>query len=72
MSSEQLSDALNDEFEYVQSLGIEGFPTLLLEHNDNVHVLSYGFAPFDELDMMLQSVLGRRDSADEDELVRDR
>lgn len=71
MMSEQMSDALTDEFEYVQSLGIEGFPTLLLEHNDSVHVLAYGFTPFDELDMMLQSVLGRRASADEDELVRD-
>ena len=53
--------ALDDEFTYVSSLGIEGFPTLLLEHNDNVHVLSYGFTPFEELDMMLQTVFGRRE-----------
>lgn len=71
MMSEQMSDALADEFEYVQSLGIEGFPTLLLEHNDSVHVLAHGFTPFDELDMMLQSVLGRRASANEDQLVSD-
>jgi hypothetical protein len=62
MMSDAMSDALDDEFAYVSSLGIEGFPTLLLEHNDNVHVLSYGFTPFEELDMMLQTVFGRREA----------
>lgn len=71
MMSDTMSDALDDEFTYVSSLGIEGFPTLLLEHNDSVHVLSYGFTPFEELDMMLQAVFGRRPSADDDKLVSD-
>jgi putative protein-disulfide isomerase len=62
MMSDAMSDALDDEFTYASSLGIEGFPTLLLEHNDNVHVLSYGFTPFEELDMMLQTVFGRREA----------
>ena len=72
MTSEQMSEALDEEFSYVQSLGIEGFPTLLLEYNDNVHVLAYGFTPFEDLDMMLQAVLGRRASGDEDEVVGNR
>ena len=70
MTSDQIAAALDDEFSYVQSLGIEGFPTLLLEYNDNVHVLAHGHTPFEELDMMLQAVLGRRASGDEDEIVR--
>ena len=57
MNSSEIHDALADEFEYVGSLGIGGFPTLLLEIEDNVHMLSNGYAPYDHIDTMLRSVL---------------
>jgi len=57
MNSSEIHDAVADEFEYVGSLGIGGFPTLLLEIEDNVHMLSNGYAPYDHIDTMLRSVL---------------
>lgn len=57
MNSSEIHDAVVDEFDYVNSLGIGGFPTLLLEIEDNVHMLSQGYAPFDHVDTMLRSVL---------------
>ncbi|MFN5875623.1 MAG: DsbA family protein [Ignavibacteria bacterium] len=57
MNSSDIHDAVADEFEYVTSLGIGGFPTVLLEIEDNVHMLAHGYAPFDHIDTMLQSAL---------------
>lgn len=57
MNSAEISDAVADEFEYVASLGIGGFPTMLLEVGDQVHMLSHGYAPFDHIDTMLRSAL---------------
>jgi putative protein-disulfide isomerase len=56
MNSSEIADAVADEFDYVSSLGISGFPTLLLEMGDTVHVLSSGFAPYEHLDTMLRAV----------------
>jgi len=57
MNSSEIHDAVADEFEYVSSLGIGGFPTVLLEIEDNVHMLAHGYAPFDQIDTMLRSAL---------------
>ena len=57
MNSSEIHDAVADEFEYVLSLGIGGFPTVLLEIEDNVHMLAHGYAPFDHIDTMLRSAL---------------
>lgn len=57
MNSSEIHDAVADEFEYVASLGIGGFPTVLLEIEDNVHMLAHGYAPFDHIDTMLRSAL---------------
>lgn len=57
MNSSEIHDAVADEFEYVSSLGIGGFPTVLLEIEDNVHMLAHGYAPFDHIDTMLRSAL---------------
>lgn len=57
MNSPEISDAVADEFEYVASLGIGGFPTMLLEIGDNVHLLSNGYAPYEHVDTMLRSAL---------------
>lgn len=57
MNSTEIHEAVADEFDYVVSLGIGGFPTLLLEIEDNVHVVAHGYAPFDHIDTMLRSVL---------------
>lgn len=57
MNSPEISDAVADEFEYVASLGIGGFPTMLLEIGDNVHLLSNGYATYEHIDTMLRSAL---------------
>jgi protein-disulfide isomerase-like protein with CxxC motif len=57
MNSPEISDAVADEFEYVASLGIGGFPSMLLEIGDNVHLLSNGYAPYEHIDTMLRSAL---------------
>jgi putative protein-disulfide isomerase len=57
IESDEIREAVHNEFDYVASLGIEGFPTLLLEHGDNVHLLAHGYAPFDHLDTMIRVAL---------------
>lgn len=57
MNSPEIRDAVADEFEYVSSLGIGGFPTMLLEIGDNVHLLSSGYAPYEHIDTILRSAL---------------
>ncbi|MCX6139486.1 MAG: DsbA family protein [Candidatus Kapabacteria bacterium] len=56
MHSEAVGNAVAEEFEYVASLGIGGFPTLLYSEDDQAHLLSQGYASFDDIDTMLRVI----------------
>jgi len=58
MKSETIRNAVDQEFEYVASLGITGFPTLLYEENYEAHLLSQGYSTFEDLDTMLRVIRG--------------
>ncbi len=56
MNSAAVRDAVDEEFEYVASLGIGGFPTVLYSVDDEAHLLSQGYASFDDIDTMLRVI----------------
>ncbi|MCJ8168824.1 DsbA family protein [Atopomonas sediminilitoris] len=45
--------ATEADFAWVERLGISGFPTVLLEHNDQLALLTNGYRAFDELSPLL-------------------
>lgn len=57
--SEAVRDATRDEFDWVQNLGISGFPTLLAEHRGQLSLLTNGYQPLTVLEPLLQRWLDR-------------
>lgn len=51
--SPQLQEATQDDFTWVQDLGIAGFPTLLAEHNGQLALLTNGYQPLEQLQPLL-------------------
>lgn len=47
--SQAMRDATLRDFEQSQAWGIRGFPALLAEHADHLHLVSHGFVPIDTL-----------------------
>ena len=56
MNSTEVRNAVEEEFEYVASLGIGGFPTVLYSVDDEAHLLSQGYTSFDDIDTMLRVI----------------
>ena len=56
MKSTEVRNAVEEEFEYVASLGIGGFPTVLYSVDDEAHLLSQGYTSFDDIDTMLRVI----------------
>ena len=48
-ASQEMRDATLQDFEQSQAWGIQGFPTLLAEHGDHLHLVGNGFMPIDTL-----------------------
>jgi len=59
LRSDVVGSAVEEEFDYVASLGIGGFPTLLYAEEDQAHLLSQGYASFDDIDTMLRVITKR-------------
>jgi len=57
--SEVVRDATRADFEWVQNLGIAGFPTLLAEHRGQLSLLTNGYQPLAVLGPLLQRWLER-------------
>jgi putative protein-disulfide isomerase len=48
-ASQAMRDATLADFQQSQSWGIRGFPTLVAEHGDHLHLVGSGFMPIDAL-----------------------
>jgi len=48
-ASQEMRDATQRDFEQSQAWGVRGFPTLLAEHGDHLHLVGNGFMPIDTL-----------------------
>ena len=48
-ASQQMRDATLADFRQSQAWGIRGFPTLVAEHGDHLHLVGSGFMPIDRL-----------------------
>ena len=54
--SDGMKEATRQDFALTQRLGVTGFPTVLMEHGDQLHVIATGFARTDALAARLESV----------------
>lgn len=48
-ASQEMRDATMQDFQQSQAWGIRGFPTLIAEHGDHLHLVGSGFMPIDKL-----------------------
>jgi len=48
-ASQAMRDATLADFQHSQSWGVRGFPTLVAEHGDHLHLVGSGFMPIDAL-----------------------
>ena len=48
-ASQAMRDATLADFQQSQAWGIRGFPTLVAEHGDHLHLVGSGFMPIDAL-----------------------
>jgi putative protein-disulfide isomerase len=55
-ASQEMRDATMQDFQQSQAWGIRGFPTLVAEHGDHLHLVGSGFMPIDALRAALGSV----------------
>jgi putative protein-disulfide isomerase len=54
-ASQEMRDATLQDFQQSQAWGIRGFPTLVAEHGDHLHLVGSGFMPIDALRTALSS-----------------
>jgi len=54
-ASQEMRDATLADFAQSQSWGIRGFPALIAEHGDHLHLVGQGFMPIDALRERLQA-----------------
>lgn len=47
--SDAMKQATLDDFHHAKSLGIHGFPTVMVKENDTMALLTNGYRPFDQL-----------------------
>ncbi|MEP7298799.1 MAG: DsbA family protein [Burkholderiales bacterium] len=55
-ASQAMRDATLQDFQQSQAWGIRGFPTLVAEHGDHLHLVGSGFMPIDKLREALAGV----------------
>ena len=64
LGSAEAKQAAYDDFATARRFGITGFPTLLLREGDAHHVVTYGYAPADQLEPSLNAWLEARFGAE--------
>jgi putative protein-disulfide isomerase len=55
-ASQSMRDATLQDFQQSQAWGIRGFPTLVAEHGDHLHLVGSGYMPIDALRAALANV----------------
>lgn len=55
--SDGMKEATRQDFALTQRLGVSGFPTLMMEHGDQLHVVAAGFARTDALAARIKSIV---------------
>lgn len=55
-ASQEMHDAARADFSQAQAWGIRGFPALIAEHGDHLHLVAQGFMPIDALRERLAAV----------------
>ena len=55
-ASQEMRDATLADFAQAQSWGIRGFPALIAEHGDHLHLVGQGYMPIDALRERLEAV----------------
>lgn len=45
-------------FQQARQLGVRGFPTLILQHNDKLHLVTHGWQPLERIRAILDAQLG--------------
>jgi putative protein-disulfide isomerase len=64
VTSPDMKQRAYDDFAIARGFGITGFPTLLLREGDAHHVVTYGYAPADQLEPALNAWLQDRFGAE--------
>ncbi len=62
-ASQKMRDATTQDFQQSQAWGIRGFPTLVAEHGDHLHLVGSGYMPIETLRERIQSVATAHDHA---------
>jgi putative protein-disulfide isomerase len=55
-ASQQMRDATLQDFQQSQAWGVRGFPTLVAEHGDHLHLVGSGYMPIEALRSQLAAV----------------
>lgn len=57
MHDDRVADAVQEEFDYVAALGIQGFPTVLFAEGDDARLLAHGFTSYDDMTLRLNALM---------------
>lgn len=63
-ASDELKEATRQEFEIVQRWGINGFPTLLLVHDEELHLVASGYTDAATLRERIDQIRSRPPAAE--------
>lgn len=58
MQHEQIVEAVQAEYDFVVSMGVTGFPTVIMTHGESGMVIAEGMTPYDDMEIRVE--LGRR------------
>jgi putative protein-disulfide isomerase len=64
-TSQAMRDATLNDFKQSQAWGVQGFPTLVAEHGDHLHLVGSGFMPIDDLRKRLSAASAPHGHGDE-------
>lgn len=56
-NSNEINKATENEFEFVSKLGISGFPTILLEKNEEFYLIARGYQHFIDLNNIIKKII---------------
>lgn len=57
LESDQMRDAIKQDFSLTQSLGVQGFPTLCIGYGEQLHMLSNGYASAEVIEERFRQLL---------------
>jgi len=63
-SSQDMKDETRNDFVFAKSLGVNGFPTVVVKENDEYGLLTAGYRPFEALEPVLENWLSGSRSGD--------